>query len=296
MPRIGLQEFPELHRWLTMARPTAPSASLLFQGATVRIETNFDDKHGAGTGFLIETPPPDATCLSDYLIVTARHNVDAAALRGADVIVELRDYARERTIRETIPGQEWFCPSYHDVAVTRLPLRVRIASPALYAVPAHHLFVNLTWRFPLPCEMFGLVRVGQTDVVLTRMGFISTPAQPMVLLENFTRRVPIIVIEGSVTPGMSGGPIMSAGFGEEPPALVGLLHGYDNPLPSDDALDHLDDQPETLKRTIQRMRREMQALRQQLIYGVPSKFIVNAINSFFITCYPDREQRLGQLV
>jgi len=244
---------------------------------------------GEGSAFVISVAPPVARYLPDYFVVTARHNVEGAHRREATIWLLLPFEDGEYATIE-MPWDAW-THGDHDVSVALLPLDRLPPKLELLAIPLEALTVDVpifsvsTVRI----ELYGRAKVGATQFPIVRGATLPTVGKVHVAIEGVQKRVPVWLAEGTVTVGMSGGPVLATkGTGETDNLVMGLIHGY--------AHDELVQAPppgykictdEVLKLR-EELLRELAALRQSLIYIVPGDAILETIEKAIRFEYPKR--------
>jgi len=272
------------------------SLILRIRGATVHIAAvNADERVGVGSGFIVRIAPPARGYLPDYVLVTARHNIDGAISRNAEVRVTLqyRQFDQTKAATITIGALGWYYSRSHDVAIASVPIDTLIEAPTMDALEPSLLMRELPWLRPVESYVFGRVDVGESELTLVRTASMPSNERVRVRLENWQRSLPVLLLEGIVTPGMSGGPVLTTtGSGIIENAVIGLVHGYATPDPAIAFTADPELGPDVLRRRLLAMNRELLARRQHLVYVVPSGFIVEAISDWLRILYPDRDTAL----
>jgi hypothetical protein len=261
--------------------------------ATVILEATLADKViGEGSAFFVAVPPPNGAASEydpDILVVTAKHNVQGAQQRNARINLLIPSAASGSVQRLAIPYNAWAHSAVHDVSIAPLPAEsIQQPSDAL-AVPISAMASRfaMTVKTPIHSYVFGRGRVANSNPIIIRTINVQQE-QVHVNLQGCERgRVPVLIGEGVVTPGMSGGPITaSTGIEDIQRTIIGLAHGYDKsfhvPEPAYDI------RSDEIKHLRIELLREIWSVRQQFVYIVPSRFIIDTIRDTILSWYPRR--------
>ena len=287
--------------WLRLLPTRSPSFVLQARRATALLLASLNGRvAGVGSAFIVHVPPPEDGYQPDYVVVTARHNVDLANRHGATTRLRLTHQSLVTTEAPEleISANDWYYYRDHDVATAILPLHFVFETRDVPALPVRAFFNPIKWFEPVPAYVIGRCDVGGSELILVRRGWIPTVERARVRLDNFQDRVEVNLVEGVVEPGMSGGPVVVAQGPEDANNLVfGMTYGYSMPRTDDESeVDGEVDTAKDARRDLSEVRRELFARRQQLIYVVPGEHILHGIEQRLRAEYPGRTQLLEQLV
>jgi hypothetical protein len=271
-----------LHRTLDLDVVTVRS-----QKATIFLEARRDSKVvGEGSGFVVLVPNSKEGFFDDFVVVTARHNVSGTERRGGTVSVMVPGTQQHEAVTIAIPPSEWFHGA-HDASVALLPISELGVGTDLLPIPMADFSFRLPIVTPLHANLYGRGRVGNGAPLFVRTAWVQTAERPRVAIDGVEEPVHVLIAEGTVTPGMSGGPVAATtGAFTSGSGLLGLTHGYAYGQRVDEPVYEI--QSEELRHVRTELMREIHALRQQMIYIVPSEAIVPVIATCLRSYYPER--------
>jgi hypothetical protein len=214
---------------------TFPRDSYL--GATVVLSGQAGDQRGAATGFVVQVGalPPAGT--PDFFLVTARHVVldaqahgvqlEALAIRGYDSLKAVQD-----RVRIPLDPARWMHNDKSDISMMPFPVDLLPPDHNLTSIPDSELASRkMGVLIPQGADLAAYGRwsvEGGADIPIRRSVTLATFERPRAALEIGGARqlVEVYLADGTVSRGMSGGPVTFAGGGWANSAVIGLVHGY----------------------------------------------------------------------
>lgn len=258
--------------------PALPSQN--YFAGTVVLTANLADGRGVGSGFVIrvgETPPNGQPT---FFLVTAQHNVRPVLRANGTISAQIiRNYDPKKPIQDryslALPNGRWIHNERSDVSIVPLPIDDLPEDHSLTAISDVEL-ASRKFGFLLhqggELKAYGAWSV-QTGSALPieRTVYLATLERPTVPIEieGAERRVEVYIAEGTVSRGMSGGPVSYLASGWAGSGILGLIQGFwpmsEGDIMSGKSSVHRDERT----RALAEIRRDIAAINSGILYIVP---------------------------
>lgn len=257
---------------------TFPGSTYL--AGTVVLTTAGGDRRGAASGFLIQVGPLPPIGNPEFFLITARHVVlDAKAFKLQLEALVIHGYDSRKPVQDRVriplDMKLWDCNHDSDVAMMPFPVAALPADHNLCAIPDTELMSRkMSVLLPHGAELSAYGRwsvQGGADIPIERKVTLASFERPSAALEIGRARqsVRVYLAEGTVSRGMSGGPVTYAASGWGGSGVLGLIHGY-WPLTPEDVLPAGADQEALDRATVwNEVRQGIAAVNSGIFYVVP---------------------------
>lgn len=274
--------FPSGHPWANLDPvvlrliSTASLPSTVYLSGTVVIQAKCADVRGAGTGFLVWVNSDSATNDPEFFLVTASHVVlDAAAFNLDLSALVVCDYDPKKPVQDrvAIPLDKggWIHNENSDICVLPFPVDSLPLDHNLVAIPVTELASrkqSTIFHGGADLAAYGRWSIGGiSDIAIRRSLTLATFEQPSPRLKinGAWQRIEVYLAEGTVSRGMSGGPVTYAGGGWGNSMVIGLIHGH-APLAAVDL--PLSEGVEDAG-ALERLNERLGAINNQIVYVIP---------------------------
>lgn len=258
--------------------PTLPAQN--YFAGTVVLTANTAGNRGIGSGFVIrvgETPPNGQP---EFFLVTAQHNVRSALRANGTISAQvIRGHDPAKPVQSryalALPNKGWIHNEQSDVSIIALPIDDLPDDHDLIAIPESEL-ASRKFGFLLhqgsELKAYGAwsVEIGGA-LPIERTVYLATVERPTVPIEieGAQRRVEVYIAEGTVSRGMSGGPVCYLASGWAGSGIIGLIQGFWPISEGDIATGDTGVGRDERTKALAEIRRDVAAINSGILYVVP---------------------------
>jgi|HubBroStandDraft_4_1064222.scaffolds.fasta_scaffold00014_67 hypothetical protein len=245
------------------------------------LQTPGDPPQGMASGFLVFVGPLPPDGQPSFYLVSAQHSVREAEQRGMDLEgLVIRAYDPAKAVQDRVPvtlqRNLWEHSPNSDVSIIPFPVDALPEDHNLTAIPV----TELASRKPgailpqgAPLKVFGAWgRQPGRGLTIMRTTYLATferPRSRIFIRPGVAHLVEVYLGDGTVSAGMSGGPVAYEGGGWGGSIIIGLIGGY-CPFAEDDLALRPDEEDGAGRAAVLgQLRRDIAAVNSGLFYIVP---------------------------